>query len=285
MLITIVIPNLHSPTVHKTIHALLNQTVNPSMYEVIIVGMDKWGLIADSGSVHFDQTEKPISQAAARNRGAFSAKGDILVFVDADCIPYSDWLEVIIGRFSDPSISVLGGGVTFSDKNYWKLADNIATFHEYLSNLPPGTKQQLPGLNLAIRRSAFEQSGGFDQNRPAGEDSDLTIRLRRLGFPLFFEPRAVVLHDPSRHQFLDLLQHAYHLGKHSVKVDPVHASDTGLPWFFRTRLGMIISAPLLATGITFRIFLKNSLLLKYWYTAPAILASKLAWCVGASMHP
>jgi cellulose synthase/poly-beta-1,6-N-acetylglucosamine synthase-like glycosyltransferase len=282
---SVVIPNLNSPTIDQTIESLENQCFDRDQYEVIVVGMDQPKLVQVSDYVRFDATERPLYPSAARNRGVAQAQGEILAFIDADCIANPDWLSVLAGRFEDLNVSILGGGIAFEHENYWTLSDNISLFHDYLSSLRPGQRTQLPTLNLAIRRSAFLQAEGFDERRSIAEDSDLTIRLRRQGYALYFEPRAVIRHRPSRSRFSDLISHHYNHGKYSIKVDPGYQDEKGLPGILRTRWGVLLGSPFLAAGVTARIFASDRALWTYWYTVPAVLSAKLAWCLGAAARP
>jgi cellulose synthase/poly-beta-1,6-N-acetylglucosamine synthase-like glycosyltransferase len=285
--ITVIIPNLHTPSVGGAMRALEQQAFDRASFEVIVVGMDKFGLVQESDGVRFDRSERPLSPAQARNRGARQARGEVLAFTDADCLPSPEWLAILAERFSDPEVNVVGGSVEFGNSNYWMLADNLSMFYEYLAIHPVGERQQLPSLNLAIRRSVFAEVGGFDERypRPSGEDADLTIRLRKLGYRLHFEPRAVVIHSPLRNRLADLLRHGYYQGKYSTKMDPRYAAEEGLPWPLRTRWGVILSAPWLGAAVTLRIFHRYKNLRKYWYTSPAIYLAKLAWCLGAVNRP
>ena len=189
---------------------------------MIVVGIDALGLVRLSELTRFVQSDRPLSPAQARNLGAKLADGEILVFTDADCIPASNWLQTIIQQINDPTISVLGGGVNFSDNEYWSLSDNLSMFYEYLIIHRPGERRQLPSLNLAIRRNVFMDIGGFDERYPraSGEDADLTLRLKIKGYRLHFEPGAVVFHAPHRNRLTDMLLHAYYQGMYSTKVDP-----------------------------------------------------------------
>jgi glycosyltransferase involved in cell wall biosynthesis len=283
---SVIVPNLHSPKVHLTVKSLVQQQFDPARYEVIVVGMDKYNLIQAGERVSFDRSARPLSPAEARNRGAKQARGEILAFTDADCIVDTNWLAVLDERFADSQVEVLGGGVTFDEGNYWTFADNFSMFYNYMAELPRGTRKHLPSLNLAIRRDVFWACGGFDERypRPSGEDTDLTLRLRRQGQILHFDPRAVVHHVPPRYHPADLWWHGFYQGKYSVKVDPRYAGTEGLPWPLRTRLGVLVSAPFLATAVTWRI-LRAWPAWRYWRTAPALLLSKVAWCVGAACHP
>ncbi len=284
---SVIIPDLNTPTIDKAVQAVEHQDYDRSRFELIVVGMDEFGLVHESEVTHFDRSDSPLSPSLARNRGANQAKGEILVFTDADCIPHPTWLSMMNERFTSPDVDVIGGGVEFDCSNYWTLADNLSMFYEYLAIHPAGERQQLPSLNLAIRRNVFIEAGGFDQRypRPAGEDADLTIRLRKSGHPLFFEPRATVLHAPPRNHLPDLLRHGYFQGQYSTKVDPRYASESGLPSFFRTRFGLIAASPLLPVLVVTHMFSTYPSLSSYWRTVPAILLAKLAWCFGAAKRP
>jgi glycosyltransferase involved in cell wall biosynthesis len=282
---SVIIPNLNSPTIDQTLQSLERQHCDQACFEVIVVGMDKPGLVSVRAGVRFFPSDRPLYPGEARNLGAASSSAEILAFIDADCLAAPDWLAVLDERFKDSEVNIIGGGITFAASNYWSLADNISMFHDYLASLPPGRRSQLPSLNLAIRRTLFEDNDGFEAGRRTGEDSDLTIRLRRQGQILYFEPRAVIQHRPPRDSLSELLTHSYKHGQNSIKVDPRHRGEPGLPSLLRTRGGILLGAPLLATGITARIFTSDRSLRRFWYTAPAILLSKLAWCFGAAARP
>jgi len=286
MLFSVIVPNYNSPTIERTLESLDRQSFDRERYEVIVVGMDQHNLIHENNRMRFDRSTRRLSAAAARNRGAAQANGEVLIFIDADCIAQIDWLTVLADRFADRSVSVVGGGVSFEARNYWTLADNLSMFYEYLATRAASVKRQLPSLNLAIRRDAFRQVGGFDERYPraAGEDADLTIRLRLQGYRLNFEPRAVVLHAPSRNRPRDLLQHGFYQGKYSTKVDPRYTQTEGLSWPLRTRWGVLIAAPLLATIVSLRVLTAVGWR-KYGRTLPAVWLNKLAWCVGAACRP
>jgi len=281
---SVVIPTLNSSTLARTLLALEHQTVDSAKVEVIVIGMDEQ--LKFNEWVKFYPTGHRLFPGAARNQGVAHASGDVVAFTDSDCLPEPNWLAVLAERFGDPAVTVVGGGVAFKAENYWTLADNIGMFHEYLTSLPPGQREQLPSLNLAIRRRVFLDVGGFDEKRRTGEDSDLTIRLRQKGHVLHFEPRAVVIHAPPRNRAADLFRHNFLHGQHSVKFDPRYGNERALyRQLLHTRWGVALASPLLAAGVTVRMFLSDRSLWRYWYTAPAIFLSKLVWCFGAAARP
>jgi GT2 family glycosyltransferase len=153
-----------------------------------------------------------------------------------------------------------------------------------LSTRAAGQRDLLPTFNLSCRRSVLEVVGSFDEAYPyaAGEDADLTLRLRLAGYALHFEPAAVVGHYPSRSRFSSLLRHAYRFGQYSVKVDPRYAEGLAVPWALRRAWRTLLAAPILAAGVTWQAFRQDRKLWRLWPIAPVMFIAKLAWCAGAA---
>ncbi len=280
---SIVIPTLNAPGIQRTLASLRQQRGTTAQPEIIAVGRDEPGLIEPFAGLIWLDTGRPMAPAAARNLGAARASGDLLCFLDADCETAPDWLATVQRAFCDPAVTVLGGGVAFDDDRYWTLADNIATFYPYLSTAPAGEREQLPSLNLCLRRSAWQEVGGFDERYPfpAAEDSDWCLRARRAGHSLRFEPQAVVWHRPSRTTAPDLWRHAVRFGAYSVKVDPRHDPPMGRPLVLRHWLPLLAAAPALAAAVTARAY-RNRALWPYLAALPAVYLAKLGWCWGAA---
>ena len=282
--ISIVIPNLHSPVIDKTLLALREQSHGLEDVEVIVVGMDRYNLVQPDQTVCFIRTAQPLCAAAARNLGIRQAQGQILVFLDADCVPSHDWLDKLMSFYDKKQVDIVAGGVAFPANAYWTLADNISNFYSYLSSALPGERQFLLSLNLSMKKSVLEKVGGFDESFPgaAGEDSDLTIRIRLAGYHLRFEPSAFVYHCPMRNNFFQFARRSFIFGQTTIKVYRRYQSELNLPIFRRHALLLLLLAPILGALVTVKIFLENKKLLKYWYTIPAVFINKLLWRVGGA---
>jgi len=280
--LSVIIPNLHSPMIDRTIESLLGQKTN-YLYEVIVVGQDKYDLVSQYlDQVKYIRTEKPMPPGIARNLGVAAAQGDYIFFIDADCIASSSWLQEhmrVHEKFNSPV--VVGGAVTFPSKKYFTLVDNVATFHEYMQHIPPGGKDQLPSLNLSLPKSVWNVVGGFNSN-PAGEDSDLTMRIVLQGIPLYFEPQAQVLHLPSRRHISDLVNHAYRFGQYTIRIDERYINYLRTPFFFRCWLLLLLFSPLLALLVVLKIVICEKLPISCWHTLPVVFLIKIVWCIGAS---
>lgn len=287
MQFSVVIPTLNSPSIDLTLEALHRQNFDRKEYEVIVVGLDEPGLVSSDELVRFDRTERPYGPAEARNRGAAQARGDTIAFLDSDCIACPDWLKILAKCFERKDIAGVGGGVRFDEKDYWKFADNLAMFYQFLNILPSGPRKQFPSLNFAVRKTVFNEIGGFDTSYrfPAGEDFDLTYRISQSNQLLWFEPKAEILHNPSRNTFAALWRHGYMMGQYSTKVDPRYKGKVGFPGWLMGRPQLLMAAPFLASGVTLRVYQNIPLKWSYIRLMPAIFISKIAWCVGAANSP
>lgn len=136
--------------------------------------------------------------AYARNRGAERGSADWLVFLDADTEPRPDLLD----RYFDPPpgarTGLIGGGV--SDEPAPGDASAVARY-AYLRQAMSqedtfsfGEWGYPKTANVACRREAFEEIGGFREEIRAAEDADLTFRLRAAGWEVDRREEASVVH-------------------------------------------------------------------------------------------
>jgi GT2 family glycosyltransferase len=135
----------------------------------------------------------------ARNRGAQKGSADWLVFIDADVVPVPDLLDRYFEPPPEEHTAILAGGV--GDEPVAADAGAVARY-AYISNalsqdntLSYGPEWGFPQTaNAAFRRTAFEAVGGFREEIRAGEDADLTFRLRRADWQVERREQAAVVH-------------------------------------------------------------------------------------------
>lgn len=278
--ISVIIPNLHSTIVDKTIESVLAQKTDLH-YEVIVVGMDKWGLVEKFSEVQFIRTQKPVGAAEARNIGIHAAQGKMLLFIDSDCIAKECWIENIANAFSE-GWSVIGGGVQTPEKPFFLLVYNLAMFHAQLASQKRKQVNFLPTLNLAVKREVIEKIGLMDENLIRGQDVDWTARMMLGGFNLLFEPAAQVLHLPPRNDIKTLRDYFYKSGLFMIKVRHRYPEIFHMPSIFKQGIIFKVFAPLIAALTTIKIFLKTQEVRQHKRTISYIYLLKYSWCQGAA---
>jgi glycosyltransferase involved in cell wall biosynthesis len=164
-------------------------------FEVIVVddgSTDESAAIARARGARVIESERPRSgPAAARNLAAKQAKGDVLLFVDADVVVKTDTLSKVADRFAQrPEISALFGSYDDEpfEKNFLSQYKNLQHhFVHQTSNSEASTFWA--GLG-AVRRDVFLSVGGFDCERyavPSIEDIELGVRLRAAGHRILLD--------------------------------------------------------------------------------------------------
>lgn len=190
------------------VDCLLAQDYPPSQVEFILVdnrsGDRSWDwlqraqqMASDRGwQLHPLQELTIQSSYAARNRGIRVARGEILVFTDADCRPRPQWLRSLIGDFADPAIGMVAGEITSLPGH--TLLERYADRQETLSQKHTIDHPFLPygqTANLAVRREVFQAIGLFRPYLTTGGDADLCWRMQQAtDWVIAFAPGAIVEH-------------------------------------------------------------------------------------------
>lgn len=192
----------------RAVRSILAQQTS-RRFEVLVVGATGEGLPVD-GRVRFVPAADR-NPAIRRNLGAREAEGDILAFMDDDAFAEPDWLERAAAWLEEhPGVVALGGpdpapedsttAELISDTllaTPW-IGSGIAAHESRRGIFAVKRPWHLALVNLFVRRSAFEQVGGFDESIGyIGEDTDLLSRMLRNGIVLYHE-NVVVRHRRRR---------------------------------------------------------------------------------------
>ena len=185
-------------------------------FELIVVddgSTDASAEIARAHGANLIQTEHR-GLSFARNAGVAKATGEVIAFLDDDAYPDPDWLHYLAAALrADGHAGV--GGPNIPPEDDGLVADCVAAapggpIHVLISDREA---EHVPGCNMAFRRAALEEIGGFDERfRVAGDDVDVCWRLQESGKTLGFSAGAVVMHR-RRDSVWRYLKQQYGYGK------------------------------------------------------------------------
>ena len=154
--------------------------------------------VADDGEIPVLRAADRATPAFARNRGTARGAAEWLVFCDADTQPRPDLLDRYFDPPPEPRTGLIGGGVI--DEEVPPDAPAVARY-AYLRGAMSqedtfgfGDWGYPKTANVACRRAAFEEVGGFREEIRAAEDADLTYRLKAAGWEVERREDAAVVH-------------------------------------------------------------------------------------------
>lgn len=213
--LSIVIPTKdRAEALAQTLDALEAQQVEGAALEAIVIdngsGDDSLARVekrANSPSLPIRLLKKPEGgPATARNAGAAAASGEVLLFLGDDTEPADErllraHLDLHAAR-PEPTYGVLGR-ITWTPRKpvtpfmHW-LENGGPQFHYCdIEGGPVDAASYFYSSHASLKRSLFEQVGGFDERFPtaAVEDTELGVRLAEAGLELDYHPELLVLHD------------------------------------------------------------------------------------------
>ncbi len=169
--------------------------------EIIVVddcSTDRTSEIASEYPVKVIRRQTRGGAALARNDGLREAHGKIVAFVDADCTVDKVWLTLLTSQYTNDKIAGVGGIISTKQTNLFAKYRNYLAREEYTGAENPEPAKDLPGGNSSYRVDVLHAAGGFDPafaEPRAHETYELGHRLRKSGYELIGEPRAVVWHS------------------------------------------------------------------------------------------
>jgi GT2 family glycosyltransferase len=185
--LSIVIPVHNGGAILKKCLENATQT-HPLPDEIILVAdgcTDNSVEIAREFGVKVLVHSESLGPAAARNRGARAAKGDVVLFLDSDVAVPSDIVERVLEVFTrETDVTAIIGSYDNSPEASNFLSQYKNLFHHYIHQTSQEDASTFWGAFGAIRREAFQRVCGFDPRykTPSVEDIELGFRLKRAGY-------------------------------------------------------------------------------------------------------
>lgn len=268
--VSVIIPAYNAAsTLHQCLKALREQTIPEVTYEIIVV--DDASIDETNSIAHEFPNIRILSvahqgPAAARNFGAQNARGAILLFTDADCMPLNNWIEMMTVPFEDNQIVGVKGAY------FSKQTSLVARFvqAEYEDKYDRMKKEKfidfIDTYSAGYRKETFLQNGGFDSSFSTSsvEDQEFSFRLAKRGYKMVFIPQARVIHLKHATSLREYFFKKYKIGYWKVRVHKLHPRklvyDSHTPHSLKFQIllvGLIILFALF--GMIMPIFLRISL--------------------------
>ncbi|HIJ12049.1 TPA: glycosyltransferase, partial [Candidatus Woesearchaeota archaeon] len=173
--VSVVIPAYNSERfISRCLHSLENQQTDIP-YEIIVVDSSKDStpniIRTHFPSVKLIHLETQTMPGAGRNIGVKEAKGEIIAFIDSDCVAHPHWINDAV-RDIRSGYEIVGGSVANGNpETLVSIADHIITFNEFLPYMPRREVPFMPTCNFICTKKAFHDVGGFSDDLFAGEDT------------------------------------------------------------------------------------------------------------------
>ncbi len=135
---------------------------------------------------------KPSGPAYARNRGTETARGEILVFVDADVCVHRDTLPRMLALFDQhDDVAAVFGSYDSTPSHPGVVSEFRNLLHHFVHHRDAGEAETFWAGCGAVRANVFRAVGKFDEwhySRPQIEDIELGRRLRNDGHRILLRP-------------------------------------------------------------------------------------------------
>src|SRR6266542_1375803 len=199
--VSVIVPVLNDRArLQVCVSALQRQSYPPECYEVLLVDNGSETSITDLAASRPAVTclyESRPSSYAARNAAIRKARGEIVAYTDADCIPAADWLERAVEHLHTlPIRTILAGRIdrtTLDDDALLAVALYDRMFflrqEEYVRRAGRAVT-----ASLFAPLEAFRAVGLFNPNLRSGGDFEWTTRARKAGFAIRYADDVIVWH-------------------------------------------------------------------------------------------
>lgn len=211
--VSIIIPTKNRPDM---LNRCLDQLHKLHLAHVQIIVVDSSTISATKETLskypetlYFSLPNGKNNRHIAKNMGLKHADGDIVAFLDDDSIIQDCWLEACVKSYASEDIGGAGGIIidtnapqeVYGSNDIGRITFNGTRIGNF--DKDPGKTievDHLRGCNMSFRKDILCKIGGFDLNYTGSnvlEETDLSIRVRKAGYKIIFNPKMAVIHTSA----------------------------------------------------------------------------------------
>ncbi|MFC1533611.1 mycofactocin biosynthesis glycosyltransferase MftF [Thermodesulfobacteriota bacterium] len=181
----------------------LNKLIYPiEKLETIVVddaSTDHTPQVVSGFPVHLIRLKENRQAPYCRNLAAQNAKGDLLAFIDSDCMADARWLQELVPTFNDRTTGAVGGmvGAYYQESaldRYEEVKSSLIIGRRMRRSMDRDKAFYVPSCNLLVKRDLFLKLGGFREELLVGEDVDFCWRMQDAGHHVEFRSVGRVSH-------------------------------------------------------------------------------------------
>lgn len=286
-LVSVIIPARDAAdTIGDLVRDVQAQATQGRALEVLVVddgSRDDTADVATAAGARVVRLDEGGNPAIARNRGVLAARGDLLVFIDADCRPEPGWLERLLAGY-ETGAAVVGGSLELPPGlSPMARCDYYCGCYHVHARRRRGDVPNHPPGNVSVPRDVFDRTCGWTEEQPAAyahEELAWQADVLRSGGRILFEPEAVV-HHFNRPGFLNLLRRNYRWGFSAIETK----AQTGAArqaWIYRHPAVLVLAALPIAVASTAYVVgcWVRAGVLEPLLMSPVIFAARLAYSAG-----
>jgi GT2 family glycosyltransferase len=213
---SVVIPAYNSAsTLPEVLESVVSQEADLP-YEVIVVessGDGAAGIVRERfPGVQVIEPPKRLHPGPSRNLGAEAASGELLLFLDSDCVPERRWIAKMRKTHEEWDCAAVAGTILNGNpETPISVSSYMNEFSHWFPFGEPRYVDYLPSGNLSYKMSVFRKHGGFPPEETMYEDLIFNKLLHRAGEKLLFNPDIQVAHS-HRTELKEYLAHEFRRG-------------------------------------------------------------------------
>jgi GT2 family glycosyltransferase len=199
-------------TIRYPLNSLRNQSRKPDEIAVVVPSTEDRTkeALPDYPEVRL-VIDKKATRGSARALGVMETSGDIIAFIDAECVADPDWLRVFEATFLEKKEILAQGGPILRIRDLNQPQEDSLPSKEPIRNV-----KFVPTANFCFRREVVNIIGNFDDRLHEGEDLDFCARLSEHNISLALNLNAIIYHL-DRTTFA-LIKRYFNYGKSRAKV-------------------------------------------------------------------